>query len=888
MNTDCTQPSTAPTPRFVCHASLKLPPPLSSALRGPKPSVAPKPKVKVLLNDNQGGFSNSTAETSDGGGDEAILKQNGLNKVIINTSHGKKQLDVSSIKFHKTDLETMSKGTVDSGGTGEEKKEEKEETQDIEENCRLTHSAHSEEADSLKTFWVSDRRLTAYSLGAEEMSDRGDMDAEGCDGGEALADTDGLSMGDISVHSAEDGLCCHSALKQEKLWTNGGRSTVDDLSKSSTDENGLCLRERMMDTDAKHGREKESGPDWCCTSLKLMCGHEIKAKCQNQQEVSLYDLIPKNHKPGAIEPFYICSEDIINMAASLSEGGITSVNRTEVSAGKYIETAENGRLVDCVNIEESDEYGSSDIANDIDSVLNHLDCQARFRQVTISVPTDTDTSLTSSLSDSQLLSPDDSDVFKDEEDFEGHIVPFLDETSDMERTITDEHVYEEPGQSSCAESGFTLDRKAAGIRTHSLSCRFSTAVGDRGVQFLHKTYVSGLGQPALSSSPVLNSMRHKSYTKPKYLSLYPRSLSMEGHSTPLCIYKEDYYRHGISSSESISKCSPLSSSALSTPTSFMDIPPPFELSYITKKPITKSSPSLLTREDSSEKDRKKKSSIKRFLLKFGWKTEQKSAKDVKLSSLNSSAESSHCTPSRSLDLDRQSISSSPLLNLRSANKHQGSPEPSSSFLFYKETKRKGNSVAFLNRSVVRVESFEDRSRVPFVPLPLTKPRSISFPNTDTSDYENVPPLSSDYENVQVPQWRPLQQTPLANFFDRPSRVLSSGNETDGYVDMKSLPGFEMKTNLPEQETESAYTEAYKVCSVSAGAMSDGLGETVGDEDQGRTSEEEDGGTDVNYDRQPDGRSRAFYIIKELVDTERFHVKALRLLQNVSELSLSFL
>ncbi|XP_015244875.1 PREDICTED: FYVE, RhoGEF and PH domain-containing protein 5-like isoform X1 [Cyprinodon variegatus] len=880
MNTDCTRPSVAPTPRFVCHASLKLPSPLTSASRGPKPSVAPKPKVNVASNGNLEGFSNGRATTSDGEGCEAIVKQNGLNKVIMNLSTGKKHLNISRLKFVKTDLETMLKGTEDSGGTEEEKEED--ESQNVDEDCRLRDNTLREEGYSPKTLWVSDDRLTADSEVTEEMIDSDDMDAEGCDGGEALADTDGLSMGSISVHSAEDGLCYHSALKHESIQTNGDKSTTNDLSKSSTEENGICVRDRMMDTDAKHGREQESGPDLCFKSQKIMCVHQIKEKEENLQVDGLCHIYSTKHKQvchGDIEPFYISSDDIVNMEASLSEGGITPVNVTGVSIRKYIGTAEDGHLMDCVNFDKDEEYVNKDKVMEMKDVLNYLDNQARLRHVAISVPTDTDTSLTSSFSESQLLSPNDSDVFKDEEDMDGHIVPFLDETIDMEHNVTDEHVYEEPGKSSCAESGTALDGCAGSVRTRSLSHWTTAAVGDRGVQFLHKTYVSGLGQPVLSSSPVLDSTRHKSYSKPKYLSLYPRSLSMEGHHTPLCIYKEGSYRHrdGISSSESFSKCSPLSSSALSTPTSLMDIPPPFELSFITKKPITKSSPSLLTRDDSAEKDRKKKSSIKRFLLKFGWKTDSKSGVDTKPSSLKSLAEVPDCTPNRLLNLDRQSISGSPQLNLRPANKPQGSPEPSSTFLFYKEGKRKGNS-AFLNRSVIRVESFEDRSRVPFAPLPLTKPRSISFPNTDTSDYENVPPLSSDYENVQVPQRRPVQQMPLTNFFNHPSRVLSTANETDGYVDMKSLPGFETKQNLPEQETESAYTEAYNVCAVAAGAVSDCQRETVGDEDQGRTSEEEDGGTDVNYERQTDGRSRAFYIVKELVDKERLHVEALRLLQ----------
>uniref|UniRef100_A0A3B4YQC2 FYVE, RhoGEF and PH domain-containing protein 5-like n=1 Tax=Seriola lalandi dorsalis TaxID=1841481 RepID=A0A3B4YQC2_SERLL len=452
------------------------------------------------------------------------------------------------------------------------------------------------------------------------------------------------------------------------------------------------------------------------------------------------------------------------------------------------------------------------------------------------------------ISDGELLSPNDSDVFRDEDDLEGHIVPFLDDTTDTEQDISDEHVYEEPGHSSEGENVFPFDRKATGMQSRSLSHRINNNVAEMGVQFVQRPYMSGFGQPALSSSPMLNSVRHKSYSKPHYLSLYPRSLSMEGQDMP------QRQREAICSSGSFSRCSPLPSSGLSTPTSVVDIPPPFELAYITKRPITKSSPSLLIEGDSSEKNRKKKSSLKRFLmLKFRRKTESKSVVDVNPSSFKSSADSSHHTPSRLLDLDTHSLNNSPQLNSRSAGKPQVSSEPASALLFYNESNRKGNSVAFLNRSVVRVESFEDRSRVPFIPLPLTKPRSISFPNTDTSDYENVPPISSDYENLQVPQRRPVRQGPFADFFDRPSRMLSSANDTDGYVDMSSLPGFRSKAQSPEEETESAYTEAYNVCSLAVGpqtgSVGDVRGQTASEEDQGRTSEEEDGGADSNYDRQ---------------------------------------
>uniref|UniRef100_A0A668ANU8 FYVE, RhoGEF and PH domain containing 5a n=1 Tax=Myripristis murdjan TaxID=586833 RepID=A0A668ANU8_9TELE len=461
--------------------------------------------------------------------------------------------------------------------------------------------------------------------------------------------------------------------------------------------------------------------------------------------------------------------------------------------------------------------------------------------VSISVPTDTDTSLTSSLSESQLLSPNDSDVFRDEDDLEGHIVPFLDDTTDTEQDVTDEPVYEEAGH-GLKDENVLFDKKSMVMRSRSLSQRIANNVTERGVQSNgQKPCLGGFDHmaPALSSSPMLNALRTKTYSKPHCFSLYPRSFSVEGRDMPLCVYREREESprergedslslpYVICSSGSFSRCSPLSSSGLSTPTSVVDIPPPFELAYITKKPITKSSPSLLTEGDSPEKSKKKKSSIKRFLmLKFRRKTESKPVVDVSPSAARSSSESSHHTPSRLLDINRHSRTSSPQLGSHSAAK--GSPQPASTFLFYKDSKRKGGSVAFLNRSVVRVESFEDRSRVPFTPLPLTKPRSISFPNADTSDYENVPAISSDYENVQVPHQRPVLQLAFPNFFDHPSRALSSANETDGYVDMSSFPGFESKTQSPEQETER-YGERC-VCVCVCACMH-----------QGRTSEEEEGG-----------------------------------------------
>uniref|UniRef100_A0A8C3A1I6 Uncharacterized protein n=1 Tax=Cyclopterus lumpus TaxID=8103 RepID=A0A8C3A1I6_CYCLU len=642
----------------------------------------------------------------------------------------------------------------------------------------------------------------------------------------------------------------------------------------------------MKDTDTQDGEEKEEEPSpgsgITCNILTFQCGHKVKEKGENQQNVSFYDFKHEDQRHAAVEdgpphePYYISSQDIINREMisrnnkthGLPQSPLSSVNNSGVSAGKYQKTAENGQT-ECVSSEDYVEVGNPleyssynrdenkaraylKITEELkaqtaEALFDHVDCQPRFRLVSISVPTDTDTSLTSSLSESQLLSPSDSDVF--EEDLEGHIVPFLERTTDTEPDISDEHVYEEPGHSLEGEKVFPSHKRTAEMLSCSLSHRINNHVAELGVQFVQRPYMSGIGQPALSSSPMISSTRHKRYSKPQYLSLYPRSISMEGQDMPLGVYyREGSPRQGgaICSSGSFSRCSPLSSSGLSTPTSVVDIPPPFELAYITKRPITKSSPSLFIEGDSSEKNRKKKSSIKRFLmLKFRRKTDSKPV-DANPSLFKSSTESYHHTPSRLLDLERRSFSSSPQLISRSASKPHVSSEPASTFLLYKE--RKGNSVAFLNRSVVRVESFEERSCVPFTPLPLTKPRSISFPNADTSDYENVPAISSDYENLQVPQRRPVCQAPFTGFFDRTSRVMSSANDTDGYVDMSSLPGFKNTTQSPEQETESAYTEAYNVCSVAV-SVDDVRGETAGEEDQGRTSEEEEGGLDSIYDRQ---------------------------------------
>nr|XP_043880950.1 FYVE, RhoGEF and PH domain-containing protein 5-like isoform X3 [Solea senegalensis] len=939
MNTDYTKPSVAPKTRFVCHANLKLPSPLMSAARRTKPSISPKPKVTLELNGSQGRCTNNTLLTSDGEFDDDQETEDGLNKGIT----AEEQCSTSILKS-----QNVSQGLEDGKVTEEEKEMQEDMIQKMDEDWRLSDRTLTVEGDSLETLWVS-AELT-NSKEAVEMMDTDlteNMDTEGFDAGEALADTDGLSVGDISFNSIDEEAGGPSAERRDMKKRlemhqikedEASDCTADDLTESLIDDADVLINDNRKDSNSKQvfpsgGEENEeetvSNCGITCNILKLRCGCKMKEKGERLQNISFYDSVAEDQKHfcdatrGHIviendpihEPYYVSSDDIIktdttprnNKADGLSDSPQTpqthmSVNGSVVSAGNNKETAEHGQIEfasseDYVKIVNSGGFirnnrdenkvrgchkwpsfkSEEHKVHTAEALLNDFDCQPRFRLVSISVPSDTDTSLTSSLSESQLLSPNDSDIFREDDDLEGYIVPLMDDTTDTDQDIGDEPVYEEPR--NCSKGA---DRKTTGMQSRSLSHCINNNVAEMGVQFVQSPYMSGFGQPALSSSPMLNSVRNKSYSKPHYLSLYPRSLSMEAQDKPLCVYREGHESHwqreASCSSGSFSRGSPLS-----TPTSVVDIPPPFELAYITKKPITKSSPSLLITSDSPEKNRKKKSSLKHFLmLKFRRKTENKSTVDVNPSSSKSSSESSPKTQNRLLDLDSHSLSSSPQLISRSASKLQASPEPASSFLFYKESKRKGGSVAFLNRSVIRVESFEDRTRVPFIPLPLTKPRSISFPNTNTSDYENVPAISSDYENVQVPQRRPIPQGPLPNFFDRPCRVLSSANDTDGYVDMSSLPGFKGRIQSAEDETESAYTEAYNVCSLAvsplAGSVGEVRGEMTREEDQARTSDEEDGVAHSTYNRQPDGRSRAFYVAKELVDTERLHVKALKLLQ----------
>ncbi|XP_054072090.1 FYVE, RhoGEF and PH domain-containing protein 5 isoform X2 [Rissa tridactyla] len=443
-----------------------------------------------------------------------------------------------------------------------------------------------------------------------------------------------------------------------------------------------------------------------------------------------------------------------------------------------------------------------------------------------------------------------------------------------------------------------IDRKSIVTRTRSLSgkmpgCVPETVPEETGPETDVPSSRNGRGTD-LSNN--LSSVEGKPVeanrtlpTKSRCFILYPRSYSVEGREIPVSAYRESdgcvlddgrikRTEDNLSlpcvngSSGSFSQRNHLSSCGVSTPSSVVDIPPPFELAYITKKPITKSSPSLLIENDSPDKySKKKKSSFKRFLtLKFKKKNESKVHVDVNVSSSRSSSESSYHGPARLMDLDRRSLSSSPQLKSH-VGKLRASESPSA-VLFYKDGKRKGTPKSF-SRSVSRVESFEDRSRPPFMPLPLTKPRSISFPNADTSDYENIPAMSSDYENIQIPPRRPTRAGTFTEFFEDPSRALSAANENDGYVDMSSFTGFESKQQTTDQETESAYTEPYKVCPVSVIPM-----EVVTTDEEQKSSEDESSPGDASLINKKEGQSRAYLIAQELMSSEKVYVEMLQLLR----------
>uniref|UniRef100_A0A3Q2VIP0 FYVE, RhoGEF and PH domain containing 5a n=1 Tax=Haplochromis burtoni TaxID=8153 RepID=A0A3Q2VIP0_HAPBU len=506
-------------------------------------------------------------------------------------------------------------------------------------------------------------------------------------------------------------------------------------------------------------------------------------------------------------------------------------------------------------------------------------CQPRLRLCNITVPADLDLGRTPELTNRVVFAHTTEAFEEDIEELDCHIVPYYEDTD----SDSEEHIYEEAGFDSEGENFVTLDRKTIVTRSRSYSGKVpgyvpETVPEETGTEYqTHDYYTVSLDKNSESTShpqqagincviPSMKSRRFLLYSRsadgPDVSLSSPLEMGQSLKDEIRMKRKDDTLSLPcmITSSGSFSQRSHQSSSGVSTPTSLVDIPPPFELAYITKRPVTKSSPSLLIQHEPSDLPKKKKSSFKRFLaLKFKKKTDSKGFSDGSVRSSRSSSESSHHGPVRVIELDRRSTGSSPQPQSRMVKPQQRPSDLPSTFLLYKDQHRRNGDPKAYGRSVSRVESFEERSRRSAMPLPLTKPRSISFPSADTSDYENIPAMSSDYENIQIPG-RPTRSHTVTEFFEDPNRSTVPCNENDGYVDMNSFPGIDSKPQPSKSDNESAYTEPFPMNPVSAGLSAD--------EDHGRTSEEEEGAVEQGYERQIDGRSRAFYIAKELVDSER--------------------
>ncbi|XP_051931321.1 FYVE, RhoGEF and PH domain-containing protein 5 isoform X2 [Hippocampus zosterae] len=607
--------------------------------------------------------------------------------------------------------------------------------------------------------------------------------------------------------------------------------------------------------------------------------------------------------PGDPEPFYVSTDDtdhpederVLADGAQVEEGtedGNPHGDETKEAADEYADIEDPCRRGDedperpeCASSEDYVEIGDEDeeewpekrpakgrsarqrTAQREQAFLGQRrSCQPRLRLCNITVPQDLDLGRTPELTNRVVFAHTTEAFEEDIEELDCHIVPFHEDTD----SDSDEHIYEEAGFDSEGENFLNLDRKAAVTRSRSYSGKVpgyvpETVPEETGAEY--QAHDERAVSPDGNGEPI-----GCSQTPPKFLlsgrsAVSPDSaLAKLSPTDELRIKRRD---EALSlpcvrtSSGSFSQRSRRSSSGVSTPTSLVDIPPPFELAYITKRPVTKSSPSLSIQHDADEKLKKKKISFKRLLaLKFKRKSDSKGLGDGSIRSSRSSSESSHHGAARVIELDRRSASGSPQPRPPIVSPQRPPSEPPSTFAFYKDPQRRRSDLKSFGRGLSRVESFEERSHRCAAPLPLTKPRSISFPSADTCDYENIPAMSSDYENIQIPG-RPARSHTVTEFFDDPHRAAAPCNENDGYVDMNSFPGIDGKPS--KADPESAYTEPFPLSSAE-------------EEDHGRTSEEEEGPAEQSCDRPTDGRSRAFYVAKELVDSERLHVSALKYLQ----------
>lgn len=548
------------------------------------------------------------------------------------------------------------------------------------------------------------------------------------------------------------------------------------------------------------------------------------------------------------EPYYVSSNDVDKLEGQqlhTEQNGETEseLSNTHKEMAKESESADEYADIDdslCIKTEDIDQCVSSedyveigDDDNEEETEKKHIkgksakertakrdqailnkraSCQPRLRLCNITVPVDLDLGRTPELTNRVVFAHTTEAFEEDIEELDCHIVPYYEDTD----SDSEEHIYEEAGFDSEGENFVTIDRKSIVTRSRSYSGKVpgyvpETVPEETGTEYQTHDYcavdldktnepLSHSTQPGANSLiPSMKSRRFLLYSRSAEgpeLSLTSPNETSQALKDEIRIKRKDDTLSlpcVITSSGSFSQRSLHSSSGVSTPTSLVDIPPPFELAYITKRPVTKSSPSLLIQHEPSDLNKKKKTSFKRFLaLKFKRKSDSKSFSDGSVRSSRSSSESSHHGPSRIIELDRRSTSSSPQLPSHMVNPQQRPSDSPSAFVHHQ---RKSYT-----RGVARVESFEERTQRAIMPLPLTKPRSISFPSADTSDYENIPAMSSDYENIQIPG-RPARSHTVTEFFEGTNRTTVPCNENDGYVDMNSFPGIDSKPQSSKADTE---------------------------------------------------------------------------------------
>lgn len=555
------------------------------------------------------------------------------------------------------------------------------------------------------------------------------------------------------------------------------------------------------------------------------------------------------------EPYYVSSDDVDKLedeqanSEELHNEDATEQSFQHKDKEKDIESADeyadiddsiclkdNAEHSNCVSSEDYVEIGEEDEEEEVEK--KHIrvksankrtaqreqalrsqrkSCQPRLRLCNITVPADLDFGCTPELTNRVVFAHTTEAFEEDIEELDCHIVPYYEDTD----SDSDEHIYVEVGFESEGENVIPLDRKTIVTRSRSYSGKVSNYVPETVPEETGTETHDYCTVPEDKSSEPLSPLEQPAVncitpsTKSRRFLLSSRSADGPGLSFLTSAENDQSLQNEIrirrkddtlslpcviTSSGSFSQRSHQSSSGVSTPTSLADIPPPFELVPITKRPVTKSSPSLLIQHELSETPKKKKSSFKRFLaFKFKRKTDPKGFSDGSVRSSRSSSESSHHGV-RLKELDRRSNGSSPQLQSAMVSPQQHPSNLPSSLILCKDPHRRKGDLKADGKGVSRVESFEERSRRPIMPLPMTKPRSISFPSADTSDYENIPAMSSDYENIQIPG-RPTRSHTVTEYFENPNRTTVMSNENDGYVDMNSFPGIDSKPQTLKVDSE---------------------------------------------------------------------------------------